>query len=453
MRNALPGYYRPSAEDVAAWLREGTVALDANVLLDAYRYSPAARTELLRVLGLVKARLFLPHQAALEFHRNRIGALADHIDWFAAQIKALETAGQQSTDALRNVVNQCQATKSQALQDAAAALAGAFQAAVDAVRHIAGEYDLDVRTALTDDHVLRELDTLLEHAVGSALPAAEHDAAVKEAKARAERKIPPGWKDAHKNDPEVAAGDYLLWVQLLAHARLGHRPVVLVTRDLKEDWTRRERGMRAGTHPHLVEEMLQLAGVPFTTMTTTELMREAARVLDAEVSVGAFAEISEFDRRALRRLDDPVGDGDDWDTWLRRNHPELLLQLGPGSTVTQGQMRELLGPLFDEAATYRSVGSTWPKKVREVFLRRAAIAEERSELESVLRSAGREPGFAQHLEAGGYAARIQARIEELDLEAAVLLAETEALPRHSWGTTKTTDMDEPVAPEADTENS
>jgi hypothetical protein len=45
-----------------------------------------------------------------------------------------------------------------------------------------------------------------------------------------------------------------LWVRLIAHARSAGRPIVRVTRDLKEDWTRRERWMWAGTHPHLVHE-------------------------------------------------------------------------------------------------------------------------------------------------------------------------------------------------------
>lgn len=429
MREALPGYYRPAPEDLARWLREGTVALDANVLLDAYRYSPAARDELLRVLGLLRDRLFLPHQAAVEFHRNRISALAGHVEWFGVQLKALDTASKQSRDAIRAVVNQCQATTSQALREATAALAEAFEQAAAAVRQVADEYDLDVPRALNDDHILRELDGLLGRAVGPALSSAEHAAGVKEAKTRAERRIPPGYKDSNKNEPEVAAGDYLLWLQLISHARGARLPVVLVTRDTKEDWTRRENGIPAGTHPELVHEMLREAGVPFAAITPTELMREAARVLDAGVSERTFEEMSELDRSVLRRLDEPVRDTDDWETWLRRNHPELLLHLGPGGTVRQAQMRELLGPLWEEAAAYRSRGSTWPVRVRDIFLRRAAIAEERGELEAVLRSAGRDARFAEHLESGGYAERLRARVEALDVEDALLIAEAERLPR------------------------
>jgi hypothetical protein len=429
MRDALPGYYRPGADEIATWMREGIIALDANVLLDAYRYSPGSRTELLRVLTLVKDRIFLPHQAAVEFHRNRIGALADHVAWFDTQVKVLETVGKQGGDALRGVMKQCQATTSQSLREAIDELGAAVVKATAAVRQVAEDYDLDVPTALSDDHILRALDELLDGSVGPQLSAADYAAALLEAKTRADKQTPPGWKDAHKKDPEVAAGDYLMWVQLIAHTREVGRPLLLITRDVKEDWTRRERGLRAGTHPHLVKEMLDEAGVPFAAMTPTDLMREAARVFDAGVSERTFTEISELDAAALRRLDDSIADPADWDVWLQRNHPELLLKFGTGGTVSQGQMRELLGPLFEEAAGYRSVGSTWPKQVRELFLRRAGIADERGELLSLLRAAETDTQLHDHLQKSGHMRRIQTRLESLDDEESQLLAEITALPQ------------------------
>jgi hypothetical protein len=98
MRDALPGWYRPDAAQRAVWLEEGTVALDANVLLDAYQYSPTSRAELLRILRLVQDPLFLPHQAAVEFHRSRIGALADDVELFQKQLGDLAAADKRSGD-------------------------------------------------------------------------------------------------------------------------------------------------------------------------------------------------------------------------------------------------------------------------------------------------------------------------------------------------------------------
>lgn len=306
----------PDAAQRAVWLEEGTVALDANVLLDAYQYSPTSRAELLRILRLVQDPLLLPHQAAVEFHRSRIGALADDVELFQKQLGDLAAADKRSGDVLRAVVRQCQATTSKALEDTIAELSAAFARASAAVEQSPAIRPRRPAGAHRRPHPRRARRSARQRRRASA-PAPDHAAAVAEAKRRADAKIPPGWKDdAGKGDPESAAGDYILWVQVLDHARLVGRPVVLVTRDVKEDWTRPERGMRAGTHPHLVEEMLGRAGVPVRRHQPADLMREAGQAFGADVSERAFEEMSDLDRRVLRRLDDPTPqDQEDWHSW------------------------------------------------------------------------------------------------------------------------------------------
>src|SRR5437660_11910593 len=44
---------------------------DANVLLNIYRYSSDTRDELFDVLEHLQDRIWIPHQAMLEYHENR----------------------------------------------------------------------------------------------------------------------------------------------------------------------------------------------------------------------------------------------------------------------------------------------------------------------------------------------------------------------------------------------
>jgi hypothetical protein len=68
--------YVPQAEaDIAEALRTGLLSLDANVLLNFYRYSPKAREALVEVLSAAGDRVWVSHQAAKEFWRNRCGAI------------------------------------------------------------------------------------------------------------------------------------------------------------------------------------------------------------------------------------------------------------------------------------------------------------------------------------------------------------------------------------------
>ena len=68
MRDQYFEYYKPSEEELKRYWKECIFVLDANVLLDLYRYSEESRNELLRILVAYKDRLWIPAQVALEFH-------------------------------------------------------------------------------------------------------------------------------------------------------------------------------------------------------------------------------------------------------------------------------------------------------------------------------------------------------------------------------------------------
>jgi hypothetical protein len=53
------------------------VAVDANVLLNRFRYNACTTQDLLRVFERLGNRLVVPHQALREFHRDRIGVIGD----------------------------------------------------------------------------------------------------------------------------------------------------------------------------------------------------------------------------------------------------------------------------------------------------------------------------------------------------------------------------------------
>src|ERR1017187_4888523 len=75
MNTIFPGYYRPSKEAFKELWQKATIALDANVMLNLYRYPTSARDDLLTTLRQVSNRLFVPYQAALEYQRGRLGTI------------------------------------------------------------------------------------------------------------------------------------------------------------------------------------------------------------------------------------------------------------------------------------------------------------------------------------------------------------------------------------------
>src|SRR5215212_2995309 len=91
MRKHFPGYYTPTKEEFDAMWRDGIFSVDANVLLNLYRYTQPTRDRLLEILGRLKDQLWLTNQAGLEFHRNRQTVIAEQVAAYDAFAADLET--------------------------------------------------------------------------------------------------------------------------------------------------------------------------------------------------------------------------------------------------------------------------------------------------------------------------------------------------------------------------
>ena len=63
MKSIFIGHFRPTQNEFSELWNTCTFAVDANVLLNLYRYSSATRQELENAIGTIKERVFIPHQA------------------------------------------------------------------------------------------------------------------------------------------------------------------------------------------------------------------------------------------------------------------------------------------------------------------------------------------------------------------------------------------------------
>ena len=72
MRDLFPSYYRPTDEEFKELWEKCFFIFDTNVLLNLYLYDKKTLNDFLKVLKVVNERLWIPHQVALEFQKNRI---------------------------------------------------------------------------------------------------------------------------------------------------------------------------------------------------------------------------------------------------------------------------------------------------------------------------------------------------------------------------------------------
>jgi hypothetical protein len=171
----------------------------------------------------------------------------------------------------------------------------AFNAVTDALSGFVAAEALTQSLDTAKDPILRTLEPVLDGRVGAPMLPEAHAEAAKEALRRIGAGLPPGFKDKNKTD-ERAAGDYLIWKQLLDEAERRQTDVLLVTGDVKEDWWRRERGQTRGPRLELVDELRRCAGTRLFMLRPESLLIHAREVLSVEVQEESVQDVERVDR-------------------------------------------------------------------------------------------------------------------------------------------------------------
>jgi len=302
------GYRVPTDAELTGALRTATVVVDANVLLNLYRYNETTRDDLLGVLRRLGDRLWVPHQVVREFWRNRLGVLASRGTGSEQALTAFAKQQRATVDALQQWAKStaAEARERDALIQRVEALYGDLETTVREYTPIA----VDVAGGAMQEPNLQALEILLDGRVGPAPTEDEWRATVAEGKARVSRREPPGYLDAEKADtdlPEGPAGDYLVWRQAIDEIGRRSGDLLMVTGDEKEDWWWRYRSEFIGPRQELVAEFAAACGgAQLFMMRPTDLLRRAG-ALEVEVRIESVDEAERVGREAARPTWSPTG--------------------------------------------------------------------------------------------------------------------------------------------------
>ncbi|MFF0671227.1 PIN-like domain-containing protein [Streptomyces tendae] len=283
-------YRTPTSGDYRRLFEAATVVLDTNVLLNLYRSNERTRTDTFAVLKQLQERLWIPHQVLSEFWKNRdLPSVRGH-----HRAKA-RTACSALDKALRSLNDGIERWLKDVLLDTDDAAKGKINGHRDRIhrsleemkRFIEAQAENDALEgtgATHTDPVLMQLEPLLLGRIGEPMSSDEHVEAVAEAKARADTSTPPGYEDFSSKPDEQAAGDYIIWKQIIVKASAAGRDVLLVTGDVKEDWwTLRTGSTPARPRPELRNELRKEAGVELYMMTPSQLLAEASGAFELKV--------------------------------------------------------------------------------------------------------------------------------------------------------------------------
>lgn len=285
MKACFPGYYRPTRDEFRTLWDNCLFVLDANVLLNCYRYSENTRQKLMNVFEAIADRLWVPHQAALEYHKRRLDVIAEQVDAY----DKIETLLQQARTTLIGHLRSHSRHPLISVDSIVKRIDAAFNRVLrDLRKHKADHPDF-----LEEDPVRDKLTALLEGKIGPPYSPERIRQIYELGKKRYEQGIPPGYKDNQKKADADRYGDLVLWFQVVDYAKEVKKPIVLVTDDGKEDWWWQFRGKTIGPRPELVEEMLNEAGVRFYMYRTDTFVGYAEEPLGLTDTEEAIREVKE----------------------------------------------------------------------------------------------------------------------------------------------------------------
>lgn len=306
MKDLFPEYYRPTEAEFKQIWETCLFSFDANVLLDVYRYTPDTRNRLLHVLEQLQDRIWLTHQAAEEFLRNRIGVI---LSLEVPYSQAREQVAFGIRDIKTDLAETFPPSKRQhpfiRVEEIHHILDGALTSLDELLNQTRGQQP----SFLKQDDLLQQLTSLFNGRTGSPYTQEELDECYVVIANRYSFSIPPGFKDREgqnkkrepqKGDPNPQAyGDAVLWMQLLDRMKNEERPLIFVTGETKEDWWLKEKGQTIGPLPALIREMRKEADTLFHMYSTDIFLQRAEEFLGLQVLPSAVDEI-----RDLRRLDE-----------------------------------------------------------------------------------------------------------------------------------------------------
>jgi len=296
VRNTFLGYYRPTEDEFSQLWKKGLFVLDANVLLNIYRYSPSTRQGLINILTKFSDRLWVPYQAAMEYQQRRLDVIEQQSSAYE-QIKNSFSTTQNKLESDLKLFSKHPFINVDSFIDE-------IKTSIDEIKRELDSLKKEHPNLFEDDDLRDTITALHDGKVGLPYSKERLEEIYKIGKERYDRNIPPGFQDKNKGGIRQF-GDLVLWFQILDQAKSTEKPIIFITDDKKEDWWLKFNGKTLGPHPELIHEMLSEAKVSFYMYQTEQFMEYASKYLHEPVDQEAIDEVQkirEYDDSSIEEM-------------------------------------------------------------------------------------------------------------------------------------------------------
>jgi hypothetical protein len=275
MKDNFPGYYRPTGAEFDELWRDSLFIFDANVLLNIYGYTKRTRKILISIIEAASERAWMPHQFAFEYQKNRAKAILEQAENYGSVKKDLTKI----IDSFKSKRRHPHVSKE----------------SVKAIESVCGELakgEQEHLKLLSVDPFYDAITAAFKGKIGTSYDKESLQQIYADGKVRFENKVPPGFADEKKLEPDCY-GDLVGWLQIIDEAKRRSQSVIFITDDRKDDWWFIKSSRTIGPRPDLVGEFIQSVGKNFYMYQLDQFMAHAKKIINKDVPKEALAEVRE----------------------------------------------------------------------------------------------------------------------------------------------------------------
>ena len=302
MKSKFPEYYF----DFKTMWQQAIFVFDANVLLNVYRLTPSASTDLLTILDGLQDRIWIPYQFAKEYHNGLHFVEKDIKSRYSQAKNKLRDIKKKALDSLKELSDPTEFNISEGQVEAVGR-------AIDAVSDELSGFENDHNRRLQDENIREKIAELFDGRVGKATALTDKKEIYKVGAKRYENCIPPGYKDKGKKSNPY--GDLVAWFEILENAKALDKSIIMISDDSSsDDWFQISGSEVRGPRRELVDEMRTKADVDFYLYQTWELLKLAKQYLPGLGDLVQDKTIEEVRRAAfLGSVEVAIGQ----ESWMR----------------------------------------------------------------------------------------------------------------------------------------
>jgi len=331
MRSKFPGYYKPTENEFKDLWETAIFVLDANVLLDLFRYSDETVKILINTIIALKERIWIPYRVSLEYHRNLNDVINSQISSYNKTIDILEEFKKQ-LDAKRS-----HPFLKAPLHEEIKSFCSKFDSELTKKKS-------EVESLIIDNPIKEKIAELLDDKVGDNLSQSEIDKICQEGSKRYSEKIPPGYMDNKGKQGLDAYGDLLIWKEIISKSKSDSKHIILVTGDVKEDWFLKHLGKTISPRPELVHEFRMETKKLFYAYPTNQFLEFSNKYFNSNINIAVIEEVEKIlateEKKAQTSNTSNTTSSQENSTTSQPNSGEVKAKEISNSPIDQNQLKQ-----------------------------------------------------------------------------------------------------------------